>query len=158
MESFIIKLLILVILAVGMTWGGLKQDREWVLVKYNKFSIFVTTLFLLFFAVVTYSAFTAEKGATNFALIILSSITILAIFAANEVYRAKAWFDDEKIYFHSPYGKKITINYENIISCELTKYSGYVITSNNGDKAKLSPYMSGINEMINFVQFKINQH
>ncbi|MCP3931604.1 MAG: hypothetical protein GY705_21180 [Bacteroidetes bacterium] len=92
--------------AVGMSWGGLKKDRDWVLVKYNNFAKLFMIFILLSCISITYDAFTDDKEIKNFVLIILCGITILSLLGVNEVYHSKAWFDENNIMFNRHMGGK----------------------------------------------------
>lgn len=158
MESLLIKFIVIVFLSAGFAWGGVKFDREWILVKYNIFSKLFAMIFLFFSLALTHYAFTYEKDVADFVLIIISSISIISLLFVIEVYRSKAWFDEDKIYVQSAFRRKVIINYQDIVSCKWSKFSDFVITSNNGHKVRLSAYMSGIEEMIIFLELKISKN
>jgi hypothetical protein len=153
--SYLFKWVILLIVILGVTCGGIKSDRNWHLIEYNRFSKIVSVVFSLPTFFFTYSAFSAHfsgKGPHIAVLIIVVILSVICILWINETYRAKLWFDDENIYFQSPYSRKIIMNFNDIESCQLSRFEYYVITSKNGKKIRLSAYMSGIIDFIEFIE------
>ena len=155
MEAFVFHILLSIVIGIGIAWGGTRIDRSWALVKYNKFTIYLVTINSMIIFYLSYSAFSATDGPPGIVLVLLALLSVTGIFGINEVFRAKAWFDDRKIYFQSPYGKKIIISYQDIISCKLTVFNNYVLVSKNGDKVRLSSYMAGIEDMMKYVHKKV---
>ena len=151
--SYLFKLVVLFLVILGIMCGRIKSDRDWYLIEYNRFSKIVSVVFSLPAFFFTYSAFSAHfsgKGPHIAVLIILVILSVICILWINETYRAKLWFDDENIYFQSPYNHKITMNFNDIESCKLSRFEDYVIISKSGEKIRLSSYMSGV---INFIEF-----
>jgi hypothetical protein len=154
--SYFLKVTLVLLIILGVMCGRTKYEQNWIVMEYNWFAKVVSIIFSLPAFYVTYSAFSAHfsgKGPPIVVLIIVVIYSVICILWINETYRAKAWFDDEKIYFQSPYGHKMIMNFNEIKSCQLSRLQYYVIISKNGQKIRLNSYMPGV---VNFVQFLEN--
>ncbi|EDN68594.1 membrane protein [Beggiatoa sp. PS] len=158
--SYLFAFIVLFLVILGIMWGRIKSDRNWYLIEYNRFSKIISVVFSLPAFYFTYSAFSAHfsgKGPYIAVLIILVIYSVICILWMNETYRAKAWFDNENIYFQSPYGRKITMNFNDIESCKLSRFEYYVIISKSGKKIRLNSYMPGVINFIEFIEiYRIN--
>ena len=126
--------------------------------EYNRFSKVISILFSLPAFYLTHSAFSAyfsDKGPHIIVLTVLVIYSIICILWVNETYRAKAWFDNKNIYFQSPYGRKITMPFNDITSCKLSKFENYVIISKTGKKIRLNSYMPGVMNFIEFIEIYV---
>ena len=133
--------------------SGFRGDRDWLLVEYSRGMKALSISVLIGYLFLVYSAHTAHLGPRIEVFWIL--YFFLGLFATGvlDVLRCKLWFDSEKIYYQSTFGRKIVINISDIQQCKII-WGGntYRIISKHGKKIYFSPYMSGGDEFYHLVK------
>lgn len=156
MEPFLFKLVLVIVISLGISWGGIKKDRNWALVQFSTFIKFLAVFMLLGMLLITFKEFMRPKEIKIENIVFLLVLVLIFAFGVNEIFRSKIWFDESYIYFNSPYGKKIKFEYNEISSIKRSVFSTYVIKSTSGTKMRISIHMAGVEEFIKYLQHRIS--
>ena len=163
MKNIIMLLLIIflpILFGICMMLGEIKIDRNWHLIKCNNFTRILVLLVSVPIFYITYSAFSTylvEKVPNIFVLIILAGMSTMFLLAINEVFRTKIWFDKENIFYQSPYGKKIVMRFDDIITCIQSKSGEYYMVEDYNNKIKISIFMPGSIDLVKYIQYRIGK-
>ena len=152
----ILKILFVTLVMLIIVRPGFEADREWLLVQYSLPARILTLAMSVFFAVTTYSAFQAEKGPNTIVYGILLTITLVGFVGTVEAFQHKLWFDREKIYYQKPFGRRMVINMNDIISCKIAWFGNeFHLQSADGRKIRISPYMSGGSKFFELIRQRL---
>jgi hypothetical protein len=143
----LLKIIFLVLLALTILRPGYKADREWLLIQYSLAAKVLMLVMFVFFLILIYSAIEADNGPSLVVYAVLFGFTIASYFSVLETFRHKLWFDNEKIYYQSPYGRRVVLSKDEIATCKIAWFGNeYQFISAEGIKIRITPLMSGGSE------------
>jgi len=157
MSIAILKYAIVILILIAMSWGGLKKDREWLVVKFNLFTKAFMFLILYLFLFLTYDAIIDEEGPVLLVYIILFSIDLVLLLGAIAFFRTKIWFNDDCIYYQKPFFGRIILKFDDISSIEQINPNKSMIGSEillrgtGGEKIEVPLFMNGAQDFLEYV-------
>ena len=126
-----------------------KVDRGWLLIEYSWAMRLIVLIFFVFAAFLLYKTLAKPVA---LAIVIFGALFLLVTISVWEAFRHKLWFDSEKMFYQSPYGRRSTLDVSDIKECKVVKGGNeYRIVGMRGEKIGFTPLMSGANEFFDLV-------
>ena len=126
-----------------------RVDRDWLVIEYGWAARFITLLFFVFASFLFYKSLIKPDA---LAIAIFGALFLFAAIGVCEVFRHKLWLDSEKIFYQSPYKRRIILDVANIKECKVVNGGNeYRIVGMHGEKIGFTPLMSGATEVFELV-------
>ena len=133
--------------------SSFKRDCEWLLVEYSGSAKALMVVMFGVSSLFIYSATQAEKGPIAVVYAVLFAIFAASFVSVLETFLCKLWFDNERIHYQSSYGRRVTINIDDIADCRVAWFGNtYQFIGTQGEKIEITPYMSGADDFYALVK------